>query len=272
MDLQTSHEWQAEKYHLNSGVQQEAALHLLKLIKLNGKEKILDIGCGDGKITAAIASTLTNGEIVGSDVSQEMIQFASDKFLPSTKNNLKFALLDAQAIDYSDMFDLVFSSFALQWVLDIESVIKKINTSLRKNGRIGFTIPLSISNELEESLASLIKDLQWASYFNEFKLNYYLRDENYYSQLLLKHGFKSIHFEVVKQEWVFPSRKDFEEYTLMWLPHLSALPEKHLQEKFFEQLMNKYIELIPNFGDGRISFIFDRLDIIAQKDFSCQSI
>ncbi len=39
MDFQTEHEWQAEKYHLNSSVQQEAAIHLLKLLQLSGKRK-----------------------------------------------------------------------------------------------------------------------------------------------------------------------------------------------------------------------------------------
>ncbi|MGC1879148.1 MAG: methyltransferase domain-containing protein [Rhabdochlamydiaceae bacterium] len=271
MDFQTEHEWQAEKYHLNSSVQQEAAIHLLKLLQLGGKERILDVGCGDGKITAAIASTLTEGQIVGSDVSQEMIQFASERFLPSTKNNLSFVLLDAQAINYVDLFDLVFSSFALQWVLDMELVIEKINISLRQNGRIGFTIPLSISDELEESLAFLIKDPQWAPYFDGFKLNYYLKDENYYDQLLPQYGFRKTHFEVVEQKWIFPSREDFEQYTLIWLPHLSALPE-HLREKFFKQLMDKYVELTPTFEDGKLNFVFDRIDIIARKDFACQSI
>jgi len=271
MDIQTKHEWQAEQYHLNSSVQQEAAIHLLTLLQLNGRERILDVGCGDGKITAAIAASLKEGQIVGSDVSQEMIQFANEKFSHSTRNNLGFILLDAQDINCVDQFDLVFSSFALQWILDIELVFKKINVSLRPNGRIGFTIPLSISDELEDSLAFLIKDPQWAPYFDGFKLNYYLRDENYYDQLLSKYGFRKTHFEVVEQKWVFPSREGFEQYTLMWLPHLSALPE-HLQQKFFKQLMDKYVELTPVFEDGRLNFVFDRVDIIARKDFACQSI
>lgn len=270
MGIQTKHEWQAEKYHLNSSVQQEAALHLLKLLQLSGKEKILDVGCGDGKITAAIAANLKEGEIIGADISQEMIEFANEKFFHSTKNNLSFVLLDAKNINYVNQFDLVFSSFALQWVSNIELTFKKINASLRMNGRIGFTIPLSISDELEEALAFLIKDPQWKPYFIGFELNYYVRDENIYDRLIKKYGFNKIYFKVVKQEWIFPARKDFEQYTLLWLPHLNALPE-HLREKFFKQLMDKYVELVPPFKDGKLSFVFDRIDIIAQKEFSCQS-
>jgi trans-aconitate 2-methyltransferase len=269
VDLNTKHEWQAEKYHLNSSIQQEAATHLLKLLQLNGQERILDVGCGDGKITSAIANKLKDGQIIGSDISTEMIHFASEKFLPSKKNNLTFVLLDAEDINYDDQFDLVFSSFALQWVLNIELVIKKINTSLHQNGRIAFTIPLGISDELEKSLALILKDPQWVPYFDRFQLNYYFRDENYYSLLLSKYGFKETHFEVVEQKRVFPSREDFEQYTLNWLPHLSALP-KYLQGQFFKQLMNKYVESVPISLDGTLNFAFDRVDIIAQKDFTCE--
>lgn len=98
MRIQAQREWQAEKYHENSGVQLEAAMHLLKILNLKGTEEVLDVGCGDGKITAGIANSLTEGSILGTDLSKEMIHFASHKFLPSKKNNLKFSILNAEAI------------------------------------------------------------------------------------------------------------------------------------------------------------------------------
>lgn len=270
MNIQTKQQWQAETYHLNSKVQQEAAFELLQLLKLSGKEKILDIGCGDGKITAAIAATLKEGQIIGSDLSPEMIAFATQKFTSPTTTNLSFVLLDAQNITYINQFDLVFSSFALQWVSNIELTLRKIHLSLKENGRIGFIIPLSISDALEEALAFLLQNPQWKSYFKRFELNFYLRDENTYDQLLKNCGFKKTHLQVVKQKWIFPSRQDFERYTLPWLPHLTPIP-KPLREEFFKNLMDKYIELVPIFNDGSLSFIFDRIDIIAQKELACSS-
>jgi trans-aconitate methyltransferase len=46
--------WDGEKYHQHSSSQKDAASDLMKYISLTGSESILDIGCGDGKITAAI--------------------------------------------------------------------------------------------------------------------------------------------------------------------------------------------------------------------------
>jgi len=196
--------------------------------------------------------------------SSEMVLFANKKFVPSKRGNLKFVLQQAQDIEYSNQFDIVFSSFALQWILELEKFFRGAYHSLKKNGLIACTIPLSISEALEDSLAFLLKDPQWVPYFEGFTLNYYLRNENVYNQLLRENGFAKTHFEVVNQEWLFPSRSHFELYTLMWLPHLSVIPE-HLQNLFFKQLMDKYVELNPIRDDGRLSFLFGRVDFIAKK-------
>jgi trans-aconitate methyltransferase len=50
------YKWNAEDYHKNSANQQRCAREVIAKLELKGDEKILDIGCGDGKITAEIAS------------------------------------------------------------------------------------------------------------------------------------------------------------------------------------------------------------------------
>jgi trans-aconitate 2-methyltransferase len=52
----------------------------LSRIRIKGNERVLDIGCGDGKITAHIASLLPQGSVVGIDNSIEMISFSQSKF------------------------------------------------------------------------------------------------------------------------------------------------------------------------------------------------
>ena len=256
--------WPAELYHSNSGAQQTAAMHLINLLQLRGNENILDVGCGDGKITAAIARLLPQGSVRGIDASSEMIDFASHKFPLASHNNLSFAVQYAQEINYVNQFEVVFSSFALQWVLNIEAFFQKTYNSLKQNGQIACTIPLSISDGLEESLAFLLRDPQWASYFNGHTLSFYLRDAEFFDNLILESGFVKTHFEVVNQEWIFPSRADFENYTSPWLPHLKILPE-HLQKQFFTQLIDKYVELNPVSDTGAVSFLFQRVDFIAKK-------
>ena len=264
MTTEIMQEWRAKEYHENSEVQQEAAMYLLKLLKIKGQESILDVGCGDGKITAFIAKELTQGIVCGTDSSSEMVEFAMNQFLPSKRKNLDFLVQNAEEICHSIKFDIVFSSFVIQWVKNARSFFDSAWKNLTKEGVLACTIPLSISDPLEDALAFLISQAKWAFYFEGFELNYYLRNGNIYRQLLLESHFIPTHFEIVEQKWVFSCREDFELYTLMWLPHLQVLP-KNLRLNFFNQLIDKYVEINPCFQDGSLSFDFTRVDFIAKK-------
>jgi len=72
-------DWNPEEYHNNSHIQENAAAELLKHINIKQTDKILDIGCGNGKITAKISSSLTTGSTIGIDLSREMINFDKNK-------------------------------------------------------------------------------------------------------------------------------------------------------------------------------------------------
>jgi trans-aconitate methyltransferase len=90
--------WSAADYASNSSVQQTWARELIARLKLRGDERILDVGCGDGKITAEIARAVPRGAAVGVDASPEMIGFASRKFPASKIPNLEFRAADAREI------------------------------------------------------------------------------------------------------------------------------------------------------------------------------
>ena len=76
------HRWDPKVYEKSSSAQQKWAEELLSRISIRGDERILDIGCGDGKITAGVAKLVPRGSVVGLDNSREMISFARDRFSP----------------------------------------------------------------------------------------------------------------------------------------------------------------------------------------------
>src|SRR6185437_10024776 len=108
--------WNAKDYHQHSSVQYDAAMQLLKQIPLKGCETVLDVGCGDGKITAKIAESVPQGAVIGIDTSSDMVNFACQTCPKSKYPNLNFLVQDAQSFDYSHELDIVFTSFALQWL------------------------------------------------------------------------------------------------------------------------------------------------------------
>ena len=63
-------EWAAAEYARRSQLQESMAAEVLALLELKGSEHVLDVGCGDGKITAQIAARVPHGAVVGVDASQ----------------------------------------------------------------------------------------------------------------------------------------------------------------------------------------------------------
>ena len=73
-------EWSAAEYATVSELQRAMAAEALSLLNLKGTERVLDLGCGNGKVTAEIAARAPEGAVVGIDASADMIAFASDHF------------------------------------------------------------------------------------------------------------------------------------------------------------------------------------------------
>lgn len=96
--MKTACQWNAADYAANSAVQQSWARELIARLPLRGSENVLDVGCGDGKVTAEIARSAPQGRILGVDASPEMIAFAQATFPPAAAANLKFQICDARKI------------------------------------------------------------------------------------------------------------------------------------------------------------------------------
>ena len=126
--------WNPTDYHQHSAQQQKWATELLPKLALKGSERVLDIGCGDGKITVEIARAVPNGLVVGLDSSTEMLDFALKAF-PDTPN-LRFEQGDARSLTFDSEFDWVVSFATLHWVIDHRPVLAGIHRSLRPGGRV----------------------------------------------------------------------------------------------------------------------------------------
>ncbi len=93
--------WNAADYAANSAAQQIWARELIAQLHLRGDERILDVGCGDGKVTAEMARAVPKGSVTGIDASPEMIRFARKTFSPGKHPNLEFQVMDAREISFA---------------------------------------------------------------------------------------------------------------------------------------------------------------------------
>jgi len=108
-----------------------------KKLHLTGDERVLDIGCGDGKVTAEIAECVPRGRVVGVDSSAEMVGLAQSRYPSWAVRNLRFQQADANRLPFEREFTHVFSNAALHWVLDHKPVLRGINSCLVPGGKVG---------------------------------------------------------------------------------------------------------------------------------------
>jgi trans-aconitate methyltransferase len=121
-------QWNAAQYDAKHAFVYEKAKGLVELLAPQAGERILDLGCGTGTLTAEIAER--GVEIRGVDRSEEMISQARKKF-PA----LKFEALDARELRFNAEFDAVFSNAVLHWIPEAKQVIAGVAHALKPGGR-----------------------------------------------------------------------------------------------------------------------------------------
>ncbi len=251
--------WRAEEYYQNSSSQKNAAADLLKYVIIQENHQILDVGCGDGKITAEIAARVPHGSIVGVDISPAMIEFAQKNY-----PHLQFFLKDAQQLDFDSQFDSVFSFTTLQWIQNHEAFLTGAYKSLKPKGTLAVTMPMSLPSTLEQAVTELMAAPEWAPYFREFSTGWNFVDEAHYGKLLASSHFVPSRLAVVPQRDVFPSRAAFEKFISQWFPYLRPLPE-NLKATFLTRVVDRFLALEPPQPNGEVHFKIRRLEVVAAK-------
>src|SRR4051812_20867102 len=104
-------EWDAAAYHRVSEPQFAWGMLVLDRLALRGDERVLDAGCGSGRLTAELLGRLTSGSVVGADLSVEMVRAAHATL--SARPNAPMAdvvCADLLALPFTAEFDAVFST------------------------------------------------------------------------------------------------------------------------------------------------------------------
>ena len=109
---------------------------LMEMAALQPGEKVIDIACGTGLISFRAAEKVgTNGYILGTDISDKMVERATA--LASEKNisNIKFERMDAEELTVADAgFDVGLCALGLMYVTDAIKALKEMNRVLKPGG------------------------------------------------------------------------------------------------------------------------------------------
>ncbi len=118
--------WDAEQYARDSRYVSDLGAPLIELLAPAAGERILDLGCGDGALTAKLAAR--GCSVVGIDSSASMVAAAC-------AGGLDCRVADAVALPFRAEFDGVFSNAALHWMLAPDAVLAAVARALKPGGR-----------------------------------------------------------------------------------------------------------------------------------------
>lgn len=260
------HNWRPDKYERSSSAQRLWAEELIRKIEISGDERVLDIGCGDGRITASIADLVPEGSVLGIDSSEGMVSFAKEKFATGDHPNLSFQLGDARNLDFDGEFDLVVSFAALHWVGDHRPVLRGIRRALKPGGRTflqfggrgNAALPLAIADEM-------IKEDSWRRSFEGFDFRYAFFGAEEYRIWIEEAGLVPKRVELIPKDMVQPGPEAFAGWIeSTWLPYLERVPEDRLRE-FISEVVERYLRLHPPDGEGRVHVGMVRLEAVAER-------
>lgn len=261
----TMYHWNAHDYAQHSRVQMGWAQELLNKLHLQGNEAVLDLGCGDGKITALIAAKVPKGKVVGIDNSDAMIQLARSKYPNSLNTNLFFELQDFRDLSFNEQFDVVFSNAALHWVKDHRRVLERIQKVLRVNGRI--LLQMGGTGNAAGMVAAVDEVRsrnRWSPFFHGFEFPYGFYGPEEYRTWLHEAGFIDLRVELIPKVSTYNSREEFEGwFRTTWLPYIERVPLEQRQF-FIDEVLDAYMQRHPE-SDHGIQISMVRLEVEALK-------
>src|SRR5438445_13040080 len=200
-------EWDAAEYSRRSSLQEAMAQEVLALLDLKGSERILDVGCGDGKITAQIAARASKGSVVGFDPSRDMISLARTHFGPVTLPNLRFLVADARRLPFKNEFDIVVSFNALHWIPEQQAALSSIRSTLVSGGKAQLRL---VSKGARKSLENVAEETRrtsrWKAYFRDFEDPYLHLTPEEYSAVAEDSGFRVLRVSTKDHEGDFGAR------------------------------------------------------------------
>ena len=129
--------WNPAQYEKFRREREQPFFDLLTLIRAAPDMRVVDLGCGTGKLTRLLHARLQAAETVGIDRSARMLEEAG-AYLPA---GLRFEVGTIESFDGRGQYDLIVSNAAFHWVEHHDALIARLSDALRPAGRNRYCRP-----------------------------------------------------------------------------------------------------------------------------------
>jgi trans-aconitate 2-methyltransferase len=247
--------WDPALYQSRHGFVWELGKGPLELLAPQPGERVLDLGCGTGQLTAEIAAA--GAEVVGIDHSEEMVAQARRNF-----PHLRFEPGDARSFSLDEPFDAVFSNAVLHWVKPAEPAVARIWHALKPGGR--FVAEFGGHGNVRricEALAGVLREQGMGSF--EDLSPWYFPTIGEYAGLLERQGFDVTFATLFDRPTALEGESGMRDWVRMFggvFLDRVAPPDR---EKFLDEMERRLRPTL--FYDGRWHADYRRLRVVAYK-------
>jgi trans-aconitate methyltransferase len=173
-----SQTWNPERYARNARFVADLGAPVVELLAPRAGERILDLGCGDGVLTAKLAAM--GCAVIAVDASPPQIEAAR-------KLGVDAHVMDGEHLSFDAEFDAVFSNAALHWMRDPDKVIAGVRRALHPQGR--FVAEFGGHGCVAKIKKALVEALNRRNINGEAAIPWFFPTVGDYSQRLTKAGF-----------------------------------------------------------------------------------
>ncbi len=259
----------AKMYFHYSETQRQWAWELLSKYSFRGCENILDFGCGDGKVTAEISRLVPKGNILGVDLSSEMLHLAQMKFPYYAYPNLTYK--KSESLTFSDFlgeqsYDVICSFTVFHLVADPLETLKNLKKNLKLDGLLLLVIPTGTNSVIYQAANEIFNKYEIEAPWNKIvsKESQTMRTLDGCSFFLKEAGYDIRSLEIIDTENAF---YDLDELIIWMVGTVTAnwnVPLS-ISKIFFTDLVQRMYELDPKMidEDGRVRFKMPRIHVVA---------
>lgn len=245
--------WDARLYDDRHGFVWQHGASLVELLAPRPGERVLDLGCGTGHLTAQIAEA--GAEVVGLDSDPVMLAKARAAY-----PHLTFVQADARDFTVPGPFDAVFSNAVLHWARPPEAVVRCVWRALRPGGR--FVAEFGGHRNIR-ALTTAIETALRECGLSAALPDWYYPSIGAYAGLLETHGFEVVSAWLFDRPTPLAGESGLRDWVAMFCPNVLAAIPPEQREPFFRRL--EAVARPGLFWNGNWVADYRRLRVVVSK-------
>ncbi len=241
---------------------------LVNRVLVKQPRRVIDLGCGPGNSSRVVAGRWLHAEITGLDSSPDMIA-AARQLLPQVKWITGGFESWAAGATGSEVYDVVFSNAAFQWVADHATAFPQIFKHVAPGGALAAQMPANYGDPVHRLMRDMARSAAWQRSFPNGAKEWRTEEFAYYYDVFAP---LASHLDIWETDYlqVMPNLEAIVEFFkgTALRPYLGLLQSELDRERFLAEYLEGLRPLYLPRPDGRVLFPFKRIFIIVYRSSS----